>query len=49
MMLLGHTQKQDTTATIINIALGTAQQQVEVSTPLLESNYMKYSHLLEHN
>ena len=48
MMLLGHTQKQDTTAMLINIVLGTVQQQVGISAPLLESNYMKYSHLLEH-
>ena len=47
MMLLGHLQKNDSTATIMTIALGTAQQQIGISIPLLESNYSKYEFLLE--
>lgn len=48
MMLIGHIQKNDSTATIIHIALGTAQQQLGISIPFLESNFTKYSFLLEH-
>ena len=47
MMFLGHLQKQDSTATILTIALGTAQQQIGISLPFLESNFSKYSFLLE--
>ena len=47
MMLLGHIQKGDSTATIIKIALGTAQQQLGIAMPLLESNFSKYGFLLE--
>ena len=35
MMIIGHLQKQDTTATILDIALGTAQQQVGITKPIL--------------
>ena len=47
MMLLGHIQKEDSTATILSIALGTAQQQLGISAPFLGSNFSKYSYLLE--
>lgn len=40
-------QKKDTTANIINIALGTVQQQVRLTTPVLETNFTKYSVLLD--
>ena len=47
MMLIGHKQKNDTTATILDIALGTSQQQVGISTPILQTDYNKYEILLD--
>lgn len=47
MMIVGHWQKGDTTATILKITLGTSQQQVGISAPILESNYDKYSFLMD--
>lgn len=47
MMIIGHMQKSDITSIILDIVLGTAQQQVGINTPILESNFEKYSTLLE--
>ena len=46
MMIIRHMQKADTTSTILDIVLGTSQQQVGINTPILESNLDKYSALL---
>ena len=46
MMIIGHMQKADTSSTILDIVLGTSQQQVGINTPILESNFDKYSALL---
>ena len=47
MMIIGHIQKQDTTATILDISLGTFQQQLGITTPIFEADFHKYSNLLE--
>ena len=47
MMLLGHIQKECSTPTILSNALGTAQQQLGISPPFLESIFSKYGYLLE--
>ena len=47
MMIIGHRQKNDTTSTILEIVLGTSQQQVGIQTPILETNFEKYSFLLD--
>ena len=47
MMVIGHLQKKGTTATILDIVLGTSQQQVGVSKPILETDYIKYGFLLD--
>jgi len=44
-MLLGHCRKQDKTGSIINIALGTLQQEVGISTPILESDFDRYKEI----
>ena len=41
-LFLGHTRKQDVTGTIMNIALGTLQQEIGISNPVLQSDYKKY-------
>ena len=41
-MLLGHCRKQDKTGCIIKIALGTLQQEVGISTPILENDFDRY-------
>ena len=47
MMIVGHWQKSDTTATIFEVTIGTSQQRVGTSKPILETNYDKYSFLLD--
>ena len=47
MMIIGHWQKKDTVATILDIVMGTSQQQVGISTPILETAFDKYGFLLE--
>lgn len=46
MMIIGHVQKEDTTSTILDIALGMAHQQAGINTPIFETNFDKYSILL---
>ena len=46
MMIVGHWQKSDTTATILDIVMGTSQQQVGISTSILENDFGKYGPLL---
>ena len=43
MVIVDHWQKGDTTATILEIILGTSQQQMGTSKPILEANYDKCS------
>lgn len=47
MMFIGHFQKQDTTMPILRVALGCMQQQMGISSPVLESDYHKYHFLTE--
>ena len=47
MMFIGHLQKKDTTMPILRVALGAVQQQIGVSTPIMEANYSKYHVLVE--
>jgi len=47
-MFLGHMRKEDTTGSIVKIALGILQQEIGVSTPVLELPFKKYSLLASH-
>ena len=47
MMIVGHWQKDYTSATILDIVLGTSQQQVGIHIPILESNFTKYGFILD--
>ena len=49
MMIIGHWQKKDTTATILDIIMYTSQQQVGISTPIFETAFDKYGFLLENS
>ena len=41
-LLLGHIRKQDKTGEILRVALGCAQQEVGISTPILEADFTRY-------
>ena len=47
LMLIGHLQKCDATEPILHLSLGNIQQQVGISTNVLEANFSKYSFLAE--
>ena len=43
-LLLGHIRKQDKTGEILNVAQGCVQQEVGISTPILDADFTKYGH-----
>jgi len=47
-MILGHLRKEDKTGSIVSIALGLVQQEVGISSPILEASFSKYSILVSH-
>jgi len=44
-LFLGHFRKRDTTGTILDIALGTLQQEIGISIPILQADYTQYGYL----
>ena len=48
-MFLGHMRKQDTSGKLLTIALGTVQQEVGISDPILTKSFSAYSFLVSHS